>query len=60
MGSGSRKKINWKLGEDVLTKMWNSVRENNGIMVCFTHINNNLNNMILNKINPYPAGTERD
>ena len=34
MGTGSKKKINWKLGEDVLSRMWNGVRENNGIMVC--------------------------
>ncbi|KAH3892821.1 hypothetical protein DPMN_016951, partial [Dreissena polymorpha] len=33
MGSGARKKVNWKVGEDVLSKMWNGVRENNGIMV---------------------------
>ena len=33
MGSGSKKKLNMKVGEDVLTKMWNGVRLNNGIMV---------------------------
>ena len=33
MGSGSKKKLNVKVGEDVLTKMWNGVRLNNGIMV---------------------------
>jgi len=32
---GSRKKVNLKLGEDVLAKMWNGVRENNGIMVSY-------------------------
>jgi len=33
MGTGSKKKINWKLGEDILGKMWTGIRQNNGIMV---------------------------
>ena len=33
MGTGSKKKLNMKVSEDVLTKMWNGVRLNNGIMV---------------------------
>ncbi|KAK3101991.1 hypothetical protein FSP39_007955 [Pinctada imbricata] len=32
MGTGTRKRINWKTGEDVLSKMWNGFRVNNGIM----------------------------
>lgn len=36
MGSGSRKKVNLRLGEDVLAKIWNGIRENNGIMVSRT------------------------
>lgn len=34
MGAGSKKKVNVRLGEDVLGRMWNGVRTNNGIMVC--------------------------
>eukprot|EP00105_Crassostrea_gigas_P019132 XP_011437507.1 PREDICTED: protein VPRBP [Crassostrea gigas] len=30
--AGSKKRINLKVGEDVLSKMWNGVRVNNGIM----------------------------
>ncbi|XP_076077249.1 DDB1- and CUL4-associated factor 1-like [Mytilus galloprovincialis] len=33
MSVGSRKKINSKMGEDILSKMWNGIRINNGIMV---------------------------
>ncbi|XP_060078486.1 DDB1- and CUL4-associated factor 1-like [Ylistrum balloti] len=33
MGTGAKKKINLKMGEDVLSRMWNGVRINNGIMV---------------------------
>ncbi|XP_069101399.1 DDB1- and CUL4-associated factor 1-like isoform X2 [Argopecten irradians] len=33
MGTGAKKKINLKMGEDVLSRMWNGVRVNNGIMV---------------------------
>ncbi|KAL3852286.1 hypothetical protein ACJMK2_015948 [Sinanodonta woodiana] len=33
MGQGSKKKVNLKVGEDVLSKIWNGVRTNNGIMV---------------------------
>ncbi|XP_033745476.1 DDB1- and CUL4-associated factor 1-like [Pecten maximus] len=33
MGTGAKKKINLKTGEDVLSRMWNGVRVNNGIMV---------------------------
>ncbi|XP_050398769.1 DDB1- and CUL4-associated factor 1 [Patella vulgata] len=32
MGSGSKKRLNTKGGEDILTKMWNAVRTNNGVM----------------------------
>ncbi|KAJ8302050.1 hypothetical protein KUTeg_021037 [Tegillarca granosa] len=31
--SVSRKRINFKVGEDILSRMWNGVRVNNGIMV---------------------------
>lgn len=33
LGAGSRKRVNSKMGEDILSKMWNGVRINNGIMV---------------------------
>ncbi|XP_062610768.1 DDB1- and CUL4-associated factor 1-like [Saccostrea cucullata] len=33
IGTGSKKRINLKVGEDILSKMWNGVRINNGIMV---------------------------
>ncbi|XP_046327233.1 DDB1- and CUL4-associated factor 1-like isoform X2 [Haliotis rufescens] len=33
MGAGSKKKVNWKIGEDTMSRMWNGVRTNNGIMV---------------------------
>ncbi|ESO82730.1 hypothetical protein LOTGIDRAFT_184499, partial [Lottia gigantea] len=32
MGSGSKKKLNSKAGEDMLSKMWTAVRTNNGVM----------------------------
>lgn len=33
VGAGSKKRMNLKVGEDTLSKMWNGVRVNNGIMV---------------------------
>ncbi|XP_076447473.1 DDB1- and CUL4-associated factor 1-like isoform X2 [Babylonia areolata] len=33
MGSGSKRKVNVRVGEDVLSRLWNSVQNNNGIMV---------------------------
>nr|KAG5696452.1 hypothetical protein BaRGS_020989 [Batillaria attramentaria] len=33
MGTGTKKKVNVRVGEDVLSRMWNGVRTNNGIMV---------------------------
>ena len=33
MSVGSRKRITSKTGEDILSKMWNGIRINNGIMV---------------------------
>ena len=33
MGSGSKRKINVRVGEDILSRLWNSVQNNNGIMV---------------------------
>ncbi|KAL8603740.1 hypothetical protein ACOMHN_024356 [Nucella lapillus] len=32
MGSGSKRKVNLRAGEDVLTRLWNCVQNNNGIM----------------------------
>ena len=37
MGSGSKRKINMRVGEDVLSRLWSRVQTNNGIMV-HTHI----------------------
>ena len=34
MGSGSKRKINMRVGEDVLSRLWSRVQTNNGIMVC--------------------------
>ncbi|XP_041347553.1 DDB1- and CUL4-associated factor 1-like [Gigantopelta aegis] len=33
VGSGPKKKLNWKQGEDILSRVWNGIRTNNGIMV---------------------------
>ena len=33
MGSGSKRKVNVRVGEDVLSRLWSRVQTNNGIMV---------------------------
>ena len=38
LGASARKKSNIKCGEDLLSKMWSTVRGNNGIMVSEKHL----------------------